>query len=288
MGVSEDGLLVTFSVMFQYQMTASNVYPAILKYRNFDKWASVVEQAGLSSIHHSCAEFMVAEFQNKRGVIQSTMLDNLKAKLEENDTTDEEGVHAVAVSLQLTYVHLPEAYNEAVANKQAAEEDIALAIAQRKQETTKARTEFLKAIEEAKKIEDTANNNAAVLLTETKLKVEAEKQAAEIDVTLAIAQREQEITKANTEFLRAKEEAKKIEDTANNDAEVLLVEAKFKAEETLYSFQKEAEALIEVKDKLNLTTEGVLAHLSNRLLSEASNLKVTAGEPARFSRKDEL
>merc|ERR1712013_967009 len=230
MGVSEDGLLVTFSVMFQYQMTASNVYPAILKYRNFEKWASVVEQAGLSSIHHSCAEFMVAEFQNKRGVIQSTMLDNLKAKLEENDTTDEEGVHAVAVSLQLTHVHLPEAYNEAVAKKQAAEEDIALAIAQRKQETTKARTEFLKAIEEAKKIEDTANNDAAVLL----------------------------------------------------------VEAKFKAEETLYSFQKEAEALIEVKDKLNLTTEGVLAHLANRLPSEASNLKVTAGEPARFSRKDEL
>jgi len=173
--VSNDGLLVTFSVMFQYQMTASNVYPAIIKYRNFEKWASIVEQAGLSSIHHSCAEFEVTEFQTKRGIIQSTMLNNLKVKLEGNETSGEEGVNAVAVSFQLTYVHLPGAYNTAVAEKQAAEEDIALAIAQRKQETTKANTKLLKAKEESRKIEDTANNEAEVLLTETKLKAVAEK-----------------------------------------------------------------------------------------------------------------
>lgn len=286
--VSNDGLLITFSVMFQYQMTASNLYPAIIKYRNFDKWASIVEQAGLSSIHHSCAEFMVTEFQNKRGVIQSSMLDNLKLKLEGNETSGEDGVNAVAVSLQLTYVHLPEQYNTAVAEKQAAEEDIALAIAQRKQETTKANTELLMAKEESRKIEDTAKNEAEVLLTETKLKAIAETQAAKEDIALAKAQRNQETTKANTEFLKAKEEAKKIEDTANNEAEVLLIESNLKAEETLYSFQKEAEALVEVKEKLNLTTEGVLAYLSNILLSGATNLKVTTGEPAKLSRKNEL
>mmetsp|Transcript_27161 Transcript_27161/g.50057 ORF Transcript_27161/g.50057 Transcript_27161/m.50057 type:complete len:174 (-) Transcript_27161:89-610(-) len=173
---------------------------------------------------------MVSEFQNKRGIIQSTMEGNLKLKLEGNETTGEEGVNAVAISLQLKNVDLPEAYYNAVAEKQAAEEDISLAIAQRQQETTKA----------------------------------------------------------NTELLKAKEEARKIEDTANNEAEVLLTEARLKAEETLYSFQKEAEALVEVKNQLNLTTEGVLAYLSNRLLSEATNLKVTTGEPAKLSRRDEL
>eukprot|EP00585_Thalassiosira_rotula_P014708 CAMPEP_0196163864 /NCGR_PEP_ID=MMETSP0911-20130528/193_1 /TAXON_ID=49265 /ORGANISM="Thalassiosira rotula, Strain GSO102" /LENGTH=478 /DNA_ID=CAMNT_0041428899 /DNA_START=95 /DNA_END=1533 /DNA_ORIENTATION=- len=311
--VSNDGLHIKFSVMFQYQMTASNVYPTIIKYRNFEKWASIVEQAGLSSIHHSCAEFMVTEFQNKRGVIQSSMLDNLKLKLEGNENSGEDGVNAVAVSLQLTYVHLPEQYNKAVAEKQAAEEDIALAIAQRKQETTKANTELLKAKEESRKIEDTAKNEAEVLLTETKLRTIAEKlvafpaislrrilahqylshiligfSAAKEDIALAKAQRQQETTKANTELLKANEEVTKIEDTANHEAEVLLTEAKLKAEETIYSFQKEAEALLEVKNKLNLTTEGVLAYLSNRLLSEASNLRVTTGEPAKLSRKDEL
>ncbi|KAL7519108.1 hypothetical protein ACHAWX_004283 [Stephanocyclus meneghinianus] len=228
--VSNDGLLVKFSVTFQYRMTAANVYPAILKYRDHHKWASTVEQAGLSAIHHSCSEFSVAEFQNKRGVIQSTMEKNLKLKLEGNKTAGEEGVNAIAVSLQLTYVHLPEKYNTAVAEKQAAEEDIALAIAERKQETTKA----------------------------------------------------------NTELLKAKEEARKIRDTAQNEAEVLLTEARLKAEEILYSFQKEAEALVEVKNRLNLTTEGVLAYLSNKLLEEADHLTVTTGEPAKLSRKDEL
>ncbi len=158
------------------------------------------------------------------------MLDNLKLKLEGNESDEEEGVNAVAVSLQLAYIHLPERYNTAVAEKQAAEEDIALAIAQRKQETTKA----------------------------------------------------------NTNLLKAEEEARKIKDTANNEAEVLLTEARLQAEETLYSFQKEAEAIVQVKRELNLTTEGVLAYLSNRLLAEANHLKVTTGEPAKLSRRDEL
>lgn len=211
-------------------MTTANVLPAILAYRNYDKWASTVEQAGLSAIHHSCAEFSVSEFQNKRGGIQSAIMDNLRLKLEGDETTGEQGVNAVAVSLQLTYIHLPEEYNAAVAEKQKAEEDIALAIAQRKQETTKA----------------------------------------------------------NTNMLKAKEEARKIKDTANNEAEVLLTEARLKAEETLYSFQKESDALVEVKSKLNLTTEGVLAYLSNSMLAEADKLKVTMGEPSRLSRRDEL
>ena len=73
--VSNDGLLVEFSVTFQvrtgyffvhchvhtrklnhipftsislrkYQMTTANVLPAIVMYRDFHKWASIVEQAG--------------------------------------------------------------------------------------------------------------------------------------------------------------------------------------------------------------------------------------------------
>merc|ERR1712157_226982 len=178
-----------------------------------------------------CSEFTVTEFQNKRGVIQENMLENLKTKLQgSEDDEDDDGVNAVAVSLQLSHLKLPLDYNSAVAEKQAAQEDIALAKAQRKQETTKA----------------------------------------------------------NTELLRAQKEAEKIKDSAQNEAEVVLTEARLKAEETTYSFQKEAEALVEVKNRLNLTTEGVFAYLANKLLSEADQLSVTTGEPAKLSRKDEL
>ena len=68
----------------------------------------------------------------------------------------------------------------------------------------------------------------------------------------------------------------------------MLTEARLKAEETLYSFQKEGEAIVEVKERLNLTTEGVLAYLQNKMMAEANNLKVRTGEPAKLSRKTEL
>ncbi|CAJ1959088.1 unnamed protein product [Cylindrotheca closterium] len=228
--VSNDGLLVTFSVTFQYQMTELNLVPAIEKYRDFHKWADIVEQAGLSAVHHSCAEFQVTEFQSKRGIIQDKMLDNLKLKLEGDEERNEEGVNAVAVSLQLRYVGLPKAYNDAVAEKQSSEEEIAVAIAQRRQETTKA----------------------------------------------------------NTELLRAKEQARRILDTARNEAEVLLTEARLEAEQKLFAFEKEADALVQVKESLGYTTEGVLAYLSNMLLAETRNLAVTTEEPARLGRKELL
>lgn len=229
--VSRDGLLVVFSVTFQYKMTEENVVPVILKYRNFEKWAGVVEAAGLSAIHHSCGNYNISAFQNRRGEIQANMQDNLKLKLEgDDDNSRREGVYAMVVSLQLQNVDLPVEYNHAVQEKQSAEEDISLAINERKQN----------------------------------------------------------ITKAQTDKLSATEEAKKILDTANNDADVLLTEARLKGEETTYSFEKEAETILDVKTSLDLTTEGVLAYLYSTLLGGVTNLRITSGEPARLSRKDEL
>jgi len=68
----------------------------------------------------------VSEFQNKRGIIQSTMEGNLKLKLEGNEI--EEGVNAVAISLQLKNVDLPEAYYNAVAEKQVSSDSRAFSI----------------------------------------------------------------------------------------------------------------------------------------------------------------
>lgn len=231
--VSRDGILVKFHVTFQYQMSAENMLPVILKYRDVYKWREIVEQGGLSAMHHSCADFFIADFQNKRGEIQGRMFENLKQVLEgdsDDSESSSEGVYAVAISVQLRNLELPDEYSTAVEEKQAAEEDIALAIAQRKQN----------------------------------------------------------ITKAQTELKKSKEEARIILDTAKNEAEVLLTEAYLKANETAFSFEKETETIVEVKKSLNLTTEGVLSHLSNTLLSEVQNLKITTGEPAKLGRAEEL
>lgn len=228
--VSRDGLRVVYQVTFQYQMPENWLLPAILKYRDFEGWARIVAAAGDSAVQLTCSQFEVSNFQNKRGIIQATMEENLALKLEGVKGDGSDGVYAKAISLQLKNVDLPDAYRNAVSEKQQANEDIALAKNQRTQETTKARTELLAAAEEVKKI-----NNTAV-----------------------------------------------------NEADVKLTEARLKAEEITFAYETEANILSQVKQDLGLTTEGLLAYMTNRLYAETPSLKVTAGEPAKLGRQSEL
>ena len=229
--VSRDGLRVGFELSFQYQMTEENLYPAVIRYRDFYKWAEVVESAGRSAIQHACSEFNIASFQNQRGFVQTRMFENIKLKLEGDPTkADDFGVYAKAVSSQLRFLRLPSEYQQAVSAKQEAEEDIVFAINQRKQN----------------------------------------------------------ITQSETELLLAELEAQKILESAANDAELMIMEAKLAAQETLYAYEQEAAILLDIKDSLGLTTEALLAYTATMLIEETSRLSLSAGEPARLSRKDEL
>lgn len=228
--MSRDGLRVRFDVTFQYQMPAEWVVPATLKYRNFGKWSQVVRAAGNSAVQHTCSEFNISNFQNKRGIIQITMEENLRMKLEGQKEDNSDGVYARAISLQLSNVDLPEEYSQAVAEKQSANEDI----------------------------------------------------------SLAQNQRTQNITKARTKLNSAKEEARKIYDNAQNDANVTLTEATLQAEETTYRFETEKIVLQGVRDTLGLSTNGLLAYLTNQLYADAPHLSVHAEEPVQLSRKTDL
>lgn len=230
--VSQDGLRVQFEVSFQYRMPEEWLPMAVIRYRDFRSWEQMVQAVGLSAVQHSCSLFTISNFQNKRGIIQETMEDNLRLKLEggPNSINGEGGVYARVVSVQLRNVKVPEDYTQAIQEKQSAEEDI----------------------------------------------------------TLAINQRVQDTTKANTDLLAAKEDAVKIMDTANNEAEVVLTEARLRAEEISVIFERQAEVIFGVKNALNLTSEGVLAYMSNQLIQSVPNLKVSMMEPSKSSRGDEL
>ena len=228
--VSQDGLKINFDVTFQYQINKNNLTAAILKYRDFYKWANVVEAAGQSAVQHACSEFQTADFQAKRGIIQQSIEDNMRIKFEGDPATGREGIYAKIVSTQLRNVDLPKEYNDAVAAKQSAQQDIDLALNQRKQATTKAQTDYL-----------TAQQEAIAML-----------------------------------------------ESANNDADVILTEATLQAEGILFAYQLEAETIDNVKTSLNLTTNGILAFLGNKLVEEVPNLRVSAAEPARLSREAEL
>jgi len=166
----------------------------IVKYRDFGRWSKIVETAANSAVQHSCSEFNITNFQNKRNLIQSRMLENVRIKLEgsENGTFTKKGVYAQAVSLQLRNVYLPEEYKNAVAEKQSAEEDIALAQNQRNQEITKANTMLFTAEKEAEKIMNKAMNDVNVTLTLADLKAE--------ETTYAFARETEIIKQAKLNF----------------------------------------------------------------------------------------
>jgi len=230
--VSQDGLRIQIQISFQYQIPQEWLYDAVVRYRNFERWQQIVIAAGSSAVQHSCSKFIISEFQNKRGIIQGEMEEALRLKLEGSgdDNTGEGGVYARAISVQLRNIQVPPEYTSSVAQKQSAEEDI----------------------------------------------------------TLAINQRSQETTKADTTFREAKEEAKRINDTATNEAEVLLTEARLKAEEATFVYEREAEVLLDVKNTLGLTNEGLLAYMSNEFYGNVKDLKVSLLEPVQSSWQVEL
>lgn len=164
--VSRDGLRVQFEVSYQFLMPAAWIVPAVLRYRDFEKWGTVVKAAGNSAIQNSCSNFNITNFQSQRNKIQDDMKRELEIKLEGGvNATEHEGVYAKAISLQLKNVNLPADYTDAVSDKQSAKEDIALAKNQRNQELTKAQTLLLAAEQQAVKILDGARNDVNVTIT---------------------------------------------------------------------------------------------------------------------------
>lgn len=220
--VSRDGLRVGFAVTFQYSLEVKHITEVIEKYKDFKAWGVIVESAATSAVQHSCSTYDVTSFQALRNQIQTTMYEKMKDKLIP--------IRALANSLQLSNVDLPSEYKSAVSEKQQAEEDIALAINQRAQETTKA----------------------------------------------------------NTEFLSAEEEAKKIMDNAWNTANITITQANLKAQETAFAFGKEKQVLMQARTGFNLDSNGIMSYMATQMYATASSLSASVGEPSRISRKDEL
>jgi len=119
-------------------------------------------------------------------------------------------------------------------------------------------------------------------------KAVTEKQSAEEEIGLAKTERQQEVTKANTELLAAEEQARRMIDIANNEANITLHAANLMAEETKIAFQTEAEVIVALRQELNLSTEGVLAFLASEVYERSSQVKVLSAEPAKTSWKEEI
>lgn len=116
----------------------------------------------------------------------------------------------------------------------------------------------------------------------------SDKQSAKEDIALAKNQRNQELTKANTEFLAAEQEAKKILDGAENDVNITITAALLKANQTLFAFEQETQTIVQAKEKFDLDNKGIISYLANELYAKVPNLKASVLEPVQISHREEL
>lgn len=116
-----------------------------------------------------------------------------------------------------------------------------------------------------------------------------QKQRAEEDIKLAEFQREQLITRAETELMVAEKQAAIIKSRAETNAAIALIEANVTAAAAIFRFEAESYPLLNAKRFLELSTEGVLGYMANRLFQDAPSLdSVILAEPAIVSRKNLL
>mmetsp|Transcript_8790 Transcript_8790/g.10201 ORF Transcript_8790/g.10201 Transcript_8790/m.10201 type:complete len:568 (+) Transcript_8790:39-1742(+) len=165
--VSRDGLRIEFSASYQYKLKKDMILDAILSFRDYETWKDFTDTAANSGIQTACSDWGVTDFQIKWQSVQNSMFLEVQKKLQGDENNDNhDGMYAEAIALQLTMVKFPEEYMYAVRKKQAAKEDVALAIQQRIQETIRARTGLLVAEREAEILMDRAYNTANVTLTQ--------------------------------------------------------------------------------------------------------------------------
>lgn len=115
-----------------------------------------------------------------------------------------------------------------------------------------------------------------------------QKQRAEEDIKLAEFQREQLITRAETELMVAEKQATILKSRAETNAVIALIEANVTAAAAIYRFEAESYPLLNAKRFLELSTEGVLGYMANRLFQDAPSLSSVMAEPAIVSRKNLL
>jgi len=231
------------------------------KYRDYKTWSQVVEFAGMSAIQHTCSEYNVTDFQSKRNTIQDSMFKNLGHKLEGKSIPGTNP--SLGGGDEATSIKLVDPFDDDE-DEDEDEDDVGVfALASSLQ---------------LKNVELPSQYKSAV----------AQKQRAQEDITLAENQRVQQTTRAQTEKQVAEQEVDKLKANADTGAEIILTEAKLKANETLFAFEKETQVLKQAKEKFKLTSNGVLAYMTNQLYASVEDLNVVVGEPARISRKDIL
>lgn len=115
------------------------------------------------------------------------------------------------------------------------------------------------------------------------------KERARENINVVQNMRAQRITEASTTLREAETNASITIDRAQSDARVELTRAQTQAMAILDEFEREADSYARIVQTQNLTVEGLLAYLGNRLIGESQSAVLgNVDPPAKSSYADEL
>lgn len=152
---SVDGLEIEIAASFQYVVQREHAYDSIVEFNNPESQIELLVSGAKSSVHHACGMYMMKDFQEKRGEVQSTMQDYIQ-----NRATF---LYIDIGDVQLNNVNGPEAWRQAIKDKEGAREDVQVAINEREKDLTEANTQLRLATEQAQIILENAQKNADVI-----------------------------------------------------------------------------------------------------------------------------
>jgi len=214
--LSQDGVVVTTQIAYQYTVDAKQLRYLILNYKTYENWQSYLSVNARTGIRNACTKHTALEYQTRRAAVQADMLTYLKARITQGK------MHAIITDLQLTQVDRPAAYEAAVDAKENARNNIEKVKNNKAQQMTQAKTNLLKT-------QVTANK------------------------TLASARTAAAMT------------------TKTAGAEASIVQGRYESQAATYK---------KVRTDRGLSSEGLLAYISTRLMDELDTMTIGMAEPA--------
>ena len=190
--------------------------------------------------------------------------------------------------LNLRNIDRPDGYQAAVDVSEAALADIELASKERQQKMIMANTSVAQAKVDAGKTIDDAATQAEILVKTAEQEV---KESARADVTLALRERDQQLTQARTKFELAHINANKTLALARTESQAIAAEADQQYAAILDKYRTAKDFLVYAKDKVPgaaANKAAVVTYLSTMLAGGKQKRQVAMELPVKVAWQAEL
>lgn len=154
--LNSNGVTTRLSISYQYRIRPNGLEWIIRQFQSHDNYGRILKNLGESAIHDSCSLFNTSQFQSERGIFQEDLRTRLVNKYDQIDCD--------VTDLQVNDIRRPYEYEQAIKAKEAAREDIEVALQERPKALTEAETKKREAETTAEITINKANSEARITI----------------------------------------------------------------------------------------------------------------------------